>query len=697
MAITLNNALDAAFYNGESLVFTPDSGSDFIIFGCKENQNTTGHAYTYDGSTTGVSLVGATNDLYYAVGAAYRVGTTNVAHTLAVTTTANHYSRSLRAVAATGVHQTTPLRGSVVYATNGGGVNEGCTIVVPSAVGDVVMVHYYAAGAGDGDATVTGGAKVTGTWERTDGAEAGIITAAGTTNVTITVTPDPGFNSLALVGYSLQPASGGSTTPTISLSSSAVNFAVVRGGTTPSSTTVTASNVGAGTLTATLGTVTYSAAATGWLTSSVLSNVVTLQPNTTNLDPGTYTATVPVVDATASNTPQNITVTYTVSASSDLPEDWSAVGAAALTVNVDTRYTRYGGQSIRVQASAGGQGVRTAAAAIEPTTDRPYFSGYMSFWLVSGQVRLELVADDGTVWPDVGGGKAWSSQTAIWVDLGLAGLDLTDSSTALLRLVADGGPAEFYLDAAQLTQTAAQEPLIEGSGATQLWQEANRQLLARSQPLVRVDIDVLDLAVQDAAVWSSLDVATGDSVRIADPDLNVSATTRVLQIVRDAITGLARRLTLSSRPEDLTDALVRPRPGVRNPRTPVEPAAGPRLTAVQFQGFTDSSGGSLTDGEQIRANFVWEVNDLTTDDACDLWIYQGTTGIPSSTFGTLQATNSTPAATSMPYRLGVSLDYLSSNPARWLAWRFDLRSNGHVVDTRTVTSNVSITGEPDGT
>jgi hypothetical protein len=260
----------------------------------------------------------------------------------------------------------------------------------------------------------------------------------------------------------------------------------------------------------------------------------------------------------------------------ETPTDWTAVGGATLTATTDVQRTRVGGQSIRVNTATDGDGITSGAATVVPTAAKPYVSGYMSFWLTTGQVRVEMVVTNGTtthIIPDPASGeRAWSNQTETWVDLGIAGIDalsLADGAGSVditLRLVQDGtDPCTVYLDAAQLTQSAGQLPLVEGSGATALWQEANRQLASRSQPLVRYDLDILDLSTVDSR-WAALTVAPGDATRITDGELPVAGSTRVLETERDLLTDTNVKVVLSSRPEDLTDALVRPRPAPRTLR-----------------------------------------------------------------------------------------------------------------------------------
>jgi hypothetical protein len=101
---------------------------------------------------------------------------------------------------------------------------------------------------------------------------------------------------------------------------------------------VTITNGGGGTLSGLgVGTITYGAGATGWLqaptlntTSANPSATLTLQPVTGALTAGTYTATVPVTSAVASNSPQNVTVTFVVGTSTTCTPTAYTVGS---TVN----------------------------------------------------------------------------------------------------------------------------------------------------------------------------------------------------------------------------------------------------------------------------------------------------------------------------------------------------------------------------
>lgn len=67
----------------------------------------------------------------------------------------------------------------------------------------------------------------------------------------------------------------------------------------------------------TLGTIAYSGGASGWLSpvlgGTTAPTTLMLFPSNQGLSAGTYTATVPVTSSAASNSPQSISLTYTVS------------------------------------------------------------------------------------------------------------------------------------------------------------------------------------------------------------------------------------------------------------------------------------------------------------------------------------------------------------------------------------------------
>lgn len=114
--------------------------------------------------------------------------------------------------------------------------------------------------------------------------------------------------------------------PTIALNPTAQTFAATAGGSSPAARTVAVTNGGTGTLSGlSIGTISYGAGATGWLAASVSPTTapatITLTATLGSRAAGSYTATVPVLSSAAgvTNSPQNISVTFTVSAAASAP------------------------------------------------------------------------------------------------------------------------------------------------------------------------------------------------------------------------------------------------------------------------------------------------------------------------------------------------------------------------------------------
>ena len=112
--------------------------------------------------------------------------------------------------------------------------------------------------------------------------------------------------------------------PAIALSKTSVTFTAQQGSGNPTSQTVSVTNSGGGTLTGLGRSITYSGGQpTGWLSTSFNTTTapatLTLQATTGSLAAGSYTATVAVTSSVAVNSPQNITVTFTVTGAPPAP------------------------------------------------------------------------------------------------------------------------------------------------------------------------------------------------------------------------------------------------------------------------------------------------------------------------------------------------------------------------------------------
>jgi hypothetical protein len=155
---------------------------------------------------------------------------------------------------------------------------------------------------------------------------------AGTYNATVSVASPAASNSPQTVSvtFTVAPAP---LPPAIGLSTTNVAFSGTAGAGNPSNQTVSVTNTGGGILDGLSSTITYaSGQPTGWLNTTLSGTTapatVTLQATTGALAPGDYSAAVSVAASVASNSPQTVDVTFTVTT---LP----AIGLSRATVTVN--------------------------------------------------------------------------------------------------------------------------------------------------------------------------------------------------------------------------------------------------------------------------------------------------------------------------------------------------------------------------
>ena len=109
-----------------------------------------------------------------------------------------------------------------------------------------------------------------------------------------------------------------SQAPTIALSKTSLNFSATEGSGSPSTQTISVTNSGGSILSGLDKNITYgSGQPTGWLAVALSSEAapatLSIQPTTGSLSDGTYTANVSMISPVANNSPQNISVTFTLS------------------------------------------------------------------------------------------------------------------------------------------------------------------------------------------------------------------------------------------------------------------------------------------------------------------------------------------------------------------------------------------------
>jgi len=269
------------------------------------------------------------------------------------------------------------------------------------------------------------------------------------------------------------------------------------------------------------------------------------------------------------------------------PTNWTAINGPTIAKQTAAPFTAIGGQSIKVTSTGDGQGVISDAVPIFPTALAPYLSGYAKLWVASGNARVELVitTPSGTkvfpALPDVATAKVLGQ----WDDIGESGYDANGvaATAAQIRIVQHGTTnSVFYVDAAQITQSAAQLPWFEGSGGTRLWQEANEALRTGSNPLVSYTVPLVDLEQYDAVTWSESALILGANARVVDPRLGIDIITRIVAIERDYLNPQATSVTLSNKYDDLTDVLadvVRPERDPGQSEEPLTIPQQPKITA----------------------------------------------------------------------------------------------------------------------
>jgi len=210
------------------------------------------------------------------------------------------------------------------------------------------------------------------------------------------------------------------------LSRTSVAFAATSGGATPASQQVAISNSGGGSLTGlALGTVTYGPGATGWLTSTLggatAPTTLTLQPSSVPAAAGSYTASVPVSAAGASNSPQTVSVTFTVAAG----------GAAKLTL----------GPGYAVLAPAGTQALTLTATDAQnnpvSTAGATFTSRSPAVATVSGAGLVTAVAGGSAVIVATLGAVADSMTVAVAAAASVVVSAIGDGRAADVRQVGD--------------------------------------------------------------------------------------------------------------------------------------------------------------------------------------------------------------------------------------------------------------------
>jgi hypothetical protein len=309
----------------------------------------------------------------------------------------------------------------------------------------------------------------------------------------------------------------------------------------------------------------------------------------------------------------------------DMPDDWSIVdapGTITIARQTESPYVLSGNNSIKLITTQDGQGVETSDVRITPSPDNPYESGFGSVWTVSdpGTVRVELVftTPDGEITQPILPAVASNSEAGQWEDIGVSGQDAHSFGATLVRLrIVQNGvtPATFYVGRAQLTQSPAQLPFVEGSGGTKLWQAANEQLRTNGAPTVAYEATIADLARIDPVTWGQdCTITVGGSVLVTDPRFPLQILTRIIEVQRNYSVPGNTSITISSKPDDLSGSYARPKKKGRILPSFFATPSAPTVSAVQADLNTDGNPSVLV---------------IATPNAGSLKVAISTSGIPT--------------------------------------------------------------------
>ena len=305
-----------------------------------------------------------------------------------------------------------------------------------------------------------------------------------------------------------------------------------------------------------------------------------------------------------------------------LPVLWDAVGAPTVAQNVERLYRRYGEASAHVVA-AQDEGLESAWWPVVPDERRPYGTAQIAVFVVSGKVRLEWdVADADGIFvtlPDTGDVAHTAGLLNQWTDadktLAIGGVDLLndyDAAAFRVRVVAHDGPAEFYLDAAQVTQTASgHEIYYNGLASNDLWRASNRFLREWWRPLFSYDCDALDLHRLYPEQYRHDRLQLGTPVSVWDDELGIDVETRIVELTTDLIREGRTEVVLGALKPDLTQVVVA-RPTVRQRtglRTPVPAIGDDALWAIA----SEHTANAYYNADRVR--LVWGHDDIVEDNA----------------------------------------------------------------------------------
>ena len=284
------------------------------------------------------------------------------------------------------------------------------------------------------------------------------------------------------------------------------------------------------------------------------------------------------------------------------PDNYAAVGGAVLSREQGIKFVRSGDSSIKVVATASGQGVETAVLTISPQIASQFFQGQLKLYIAALDattegVQVEIVdVTNGRQFPPRGGDEAITREVGVWKRLGVNPESyswyINGVTQFKVRAVFIGGGGTLYLDSAQ-TENTSRSPqdveIIEGNGANILWHAVNDALDVRSLPESSFRLGAIDQhqLFPDTYPDERILGADGD---VVDEALGRDFTTRIMELNEDWVDPKESKATLSSAALDLAGLI-----GRRLPRGMIGADASSSSGDRTSLGITDEAGNPLID------------------------------------------------------------------------------------------------------
>jgi hypothetical protein len=456
--------------------------------------------------------------------------------------------------------------------------------------------------------------------------------AVGTYNASITISATGATNTPQAIPVTLTVTAA--PTPTIGLSTTALSFTAVQGGTNPASQTVTITNTGSGTLS-------WSAAeSAAWLSVSPASGIgngsFTVSVNTAGLSAGTVSAPITITASGATNTPQTVIVSLAVTA------------PATPTIG-------YSPASLSFTATQGGANPNNQTVSITNTG-----TGTLSWTVSDNATWLTLSPASGT-----GNGSVTAS-------VNVSGL-AAGTYNAAITIAGSGATNTPQTVPVTLTVNAAPSPTISRSPSSLTFTATQGGANPASQnvSITNSGSGTLSWTVSDNVNWLSLSPTSGTGNGSVAASVNISGLAAGTYNGTITISATGATNTPQTVPVTLT---VSAAPTIRLSPTSLSFTAtqGAANPAAQTVNVTNPGGGTLAWTASHNASWLTlnTASGTTTTETDPITVSVNTAGMSAGTYNatiTITASGAANTPQTVPVTLTLNAPATSSAMLTWNA------------------------------